>query len=158
VAGTADEGRERRGSGVILYGDFGAGGRVLLTGDAGINGLTWAGNYAAVRRGPSSLARRIMKPVALAPVTEPVNQAHDKADEDDHANAYPVWTRGPGCCDHAANPPMKRRAASMFRVVRPMASEICGRMASPYALMHSRDVPGDSPSSTRKWHAMPPCH
>jgi beta-lactamase superfamily II metal-dependent hydrolase len=34
-------------SSVILYGDFGDNGRVLLTADAGINGLTWAANYAA---------------------------------------------------------------------------------------------------------------
>jgi beta-lactamase superfamily II metal-dependent hydrolase len=33
-------------SSVVLYGDFGAERRVLLTGDAGINGLTWAADYA----------------------------------------------------------------------------------------------------------------
>ena len=33
-------------SSVVLYGDFGTNGRVLLTGDAGINALTWAANYA----------------------------------------------------------------------------------------------------------------
>ncbi len=31
---------------VVLYGDFGDNRRVLLTGDAGVNGLTWAANYA----------------------------------------------------------------------------------------------------------------
>src|SRR5262249_10495103 len=30
----------------VLYGDFGDNKRVLLTGDAGISGLTWAANYA----------------------------------------------------------------------------------------------------------------
>lgn len=31
---------------VVLYGDFGDGRRVLLTGDAGVNALTWAADYA----------------------------------------------------------------------------------------------------------------
>lgn len=31
---------------VVLYGDFGEGKRVLLTGDAGMNALTWAADYA----------------------------------------------------------------------------------------------------------------
>jgi hypothetical protein len=31
---------------VILYGEFDDDRRVLLTGDAGVNGLTWAANYA----------------------------------------------------------------------------------------------------------------
>jgi beta-lactamase superfamily II metal-dependent hydrolase len=34
-------------SSVILYGDFGNDRRVLFTGDAGINGLSWAANYAS---------------------------------------------------------------------------------------------------------------
>ena len=33
-------------SSVVLYGDFGDDKRVLLTGDAGINALSWAANYA----------------------------------------------------------------------------------------------------------------
>jgi beta-lactamase superfamily II metal-dependent hydrolase len=33
-------------SSVILYGDFGAGQRVLLTGDAGVNALSWAAAHA----------------------------------------------------------------------------------------------------------------
>jgi beta-lactamase superfamily II metal-dependent hydrolase len=33
-------------SSVVLYGDFGENRRALLTGDAGINGLTWAANFA----------------------------------------------------------------------------------------------------------------
>src|SRR5581483_403237 len=33
-------------SSVILYGDFGNGQKVLLTGDAGIRALTWAADYA----------------------------------------------------------------------------------------------------------------
>jgi beta-lactamase superfamily II metal-dependent hydrolase len=34
-------------SSVVLYGDFGDRGRVLLTGDAGVNALTWAADHAA---------------------------------------------------------------------------------------------------------------
>ena len=37
---------------VVLYGDFGEHGRVLLTGDAGVNALSWAANYADANRLP----------------------------------------------------------------------------------------------------------
>jgi beta-lactamase superfamily II metal-dependent hydrolase len=39
-------------SSVVLYGDVGAGRRVLLTGDAGVEALTWAANYADAARLP----------------------------------------------------------------------------------------------------------
>ena len=34
------------GSSVVLFADFGQGRRALLTGDAGVNALTWSANYA----------------------------------------------------------------------------------------------------------------
>ena len=88
-------------SSVVLYGAFDGGRRVLLTGDAGVNGLTWAANHAVEmglalqnfafvqiphhgsRRnvGPSILNRLVGAPVAQG--TPPTFVAYVSAPADD---------------------------------------------------------------------------